>query len=132
MLEGPYSDAEIDAAVQALSAPDRLAGAQDTVARFAPQLQRVLNQALTAGGWFGEAHEAEVGKAAAVSDPGQRHTAVRTLIAEETRLGMMVGVAVGIELARELARHPRQPGDGDAEHERHPAADIHTDSDKET
>jgi hypothetical protein len=31
---------------------------------------------------------------------------VRTLVAEETRLGMLVGVAVGIELARELAKHP--------------------------
>jgi hypothetical protein len=27
---------------------------------------------------------------------------VQTLIAEETRLGMLVGVAVGFELAREL------------------------------
>jgi hypothetical protein len=31
---------------------------------------------------------------------------VANLVAEETRLGMLVGVAVGIELARELARHP--------------------------
>ena len=108
MLEGPYSDAEIDAAVRALGAPDRLAGAQDTVARFAPQLQRVLNEALAAGGWFGQAHEAEVSKAAGVPDAAERHTAVRTLIAEETRLGMMVGVAVGIELARELAKHPQR------------------------
>lgn len=108
MLEGPYSDAEIDAAVQALGAPDRLAGAQDTVARFAPQLQRVLNEALAAGGWFGQAHEAEVARAAGVPDAVERHTAVQTLIAEETRLGMMVGVAVGIELARELAKHPQR------------------------
>ena len=106
MLEGPYTDAEIDAAVQALTDPDRLAGAQDAVARIAPQLQRVLNEALEAGGWFGEVHEAEVAKAAAVDDAGERSRAVRTLIAEETRLGMMVGVAVGLELARELARHP--------------------------
>jgi hypothetical protein len=28
---------------------------------------------------------------------------VQTLLAEETRLGMLVGVAVGFELARELA-----------------------------
>jgi hypothetical protein len=27
---------------------------------------------------------------------------MRTLLAEETRLGMLVGVAVGLELAREL------------------------------
>ena len=30
--------------------------------------------------------------------------ALRTLLAEETRLGMMVGVAVGFELAHELQR----------------------------
>jgi hypothetical protein len=108
VLDGPYSDDEIDAAVQALTAPDRLAAAQDTVAAHGPQLQRVLNDALSAGGWFGEAHETAVVKAAAVERPDERTLAVRTLIAEETRLGMLVGVAVGIELARELARHPVQ------------------------
>jgi hypothetical protein len=35
-------------------------------------------------------------------DPDERVLAVRTLVAEETRLGMLVGVAVGLELAREL------------------------------
>ena len=107
MLEGAYSDAEIDAAVQALTAPDRLAGARDTVARFAPQLQRVLNQALMEGGWFGQVHEGEVARAAAVAHQDERRRAVATLVAEETRLSMLVGVAVGIELARELAKHPR-------------------------
>jgi hypothetical protein len=106
VLDGPYSDEEIDAAVQALTEPDRLAGARDTVARLAPQLQRVLNDALVAGGWFGEAHEAQVEKAVAPDDPDERRRLMRTLIAEETRLGMLVGVAVGIELARELAKHP--------------------------
>lgn len=106
VLEGPYSDDEIDAAVQALCAPERIAGAQETVARVAPQLQRVLDQALSSGGWFSEAHETEVVKAAAVEAADERMRAVRTLIAEETRLGMLVGVAVGIELARELAKHP--------------------------
>ena len=32
-----------------------------------------------------------------------------TLLAEETRLGMLVGVAVGFELARELDRSPSPP-----------------------
>ncbi len=107
MLDGPYSDAEVDAAVQALAAPDRLAGARDTVARLAPQLQPVLDEALTAGGWFGEAHDNEVRRVAEVDDPSQRHQAMAGLVAEETRLGMLVGVAVGIELARELSRHPQ-------------------------
>jgi hypothetical protein len=111
VLEGPYSDAEIDAAVQALSAPDRLTGAQETVARLGPQLQRVLDQALMSGGWFGQAHDSEVAKAAALPDAEERTRAVSTLVAEETRLGMMVGVAVGIELARELAKHPQPKED---------------------
>jgi hypothetical protein len=106
VLDGPYSDEEIDAAVKALGDPQRLAGARDTVARLAPQLQRVLNEALADGGWFGGAHEEQIGRAADETDPDARQAAVRTLVAEETRLGMLVGVAVGIELARELAKHP--------------------------
>jgi hypothetical protein len=106
VLEGPYTDEEIDAAVEALSDPERLAGARDTVARLAPQLQRVLDEALAGGGWFGSAHEEQVSRAANEPDPAARLTALRTLVADETRLGMLVGVAVGIELARELAKHP--------------------------
>ena len=37
-------------------------------------------------------------------DPDERILAVRTLLAEETRIGMMVGVAVGWELRNELYR----------------------------
>jgi hypothetical protein len=111
VLEGPYSDHEIDAAVAALASPDRLAGARDAVARFAPQLQRILDDALDSGGWFGQAHEAELARAASAADAAERQRAVRALVAEETRLGMMVGVAVGIELARELARHPHHKED---------------------
>ena len=119
MLEGPYSDHEIDAAVAALASPDRLAGARDAVARFAPQLQRILDDAQDAGGWFCQAHQAEVSRAAetelaraaSVADDAERQRAVRALVAEETRLGMMVGVAVGIELARELAKHPHHKED---------------------
>jgi hypothetical protein len=37
-----------------------------------------------------------------VADPGERSLAVRTLIAEETRVSMLIGVAVGIELAHLL------------------------------
>jgi hypothetical protein len=68
----------------------------------APQLQRILNRALAEGGWFGEAQESQVRKAAGGEDEEERLTAVRTLLAEETRMGMLVGVAVGWELAREL------------------------------
>jgi hypothetical protein len=104
VLEGPYSDEEIDAAVQALSDPERLEGARDTVARLAPQLQPVLDRALAEGGWFAAAHEDQVARAA--GDDEARRQAVRSLVAEETRLSMLVGVAVGVELARELAKHP--------------------------
>ncbi len=93
-----YTDAEIDAAVQALSDPARLEEAQQTVARVAPQLQGVLSAALAHGGWFGSAHAAQVH--AAAGDP----EAVGNLVAEETRLSMLVGVAVGFELAHELRR----------------------------
>jgi hypothetical protein len=104
----PFSDAEIDAAVEALSEPERFREAESQVARMAPQLQRILNHALDEGGWFGEAHEAEVLKAATTPDQEQRITAVRTLLAEETRIGMMVGVAVGWELRRELERQTEE------------------------
>jgi len=96
------SQAEIDAAVEALSDPARLRGAEHRVARIAPQLQGILGAALHEGGWFDEAHQSEVLKAATAPDPDDRIAAVRTLLAEETRIGMMVGVAIGWELAREL------------------------------
>jgi hypothetical protein len=99
-----HSDAEIDAAIEALSDPQRLEEAQRLVAAKAPQLQRILDQALEAAGWFGSAHEAEVLKAAGKPDPDDRVTAVHTLVAEETRVSMLVGVAVGYELAQMLTR----------------------------
>jgi len=40
---------------------------------------------------------------AELPDVEERITALRTLLAEETRVGMFVGVAVGFGLARELA-----------------------------
>jgi hypothetical protein len=100
--ERQFTDAEVDAALEALTDPERFRAAETRVARMAPQLQRILGEALTAGGWFGEAHEGEVLKAATAPDPDDRIRAVRTLLAEETRIGMLVGVAVGWELAREL------------------------------
>lgn len=99
-----HSDAEIDAAIEALSDPRRLEEAQRLVAAKAPQLQRIFDQALQAAGWFGSAHQAEVLKAAGKPDPDERVTAVRTLIAEETRVSMLVGVAVGYELAQMLTK----------------------------
>ena len=38
----------------------------------------------------------------------ERITAVRTLLAEEARMGMMVGVAVGWALAEELSKSDQE------------------------
>lgn len=105
-----YTAQEVDDAVAALADPDRFGHAQDVIAHAAPGLQRVLNTALEEGGWFGEAHEAQLAQAMGAEDSGERLRAVRTLVAEETRLGMMVGVSVGFELARELAARRRDEG----------------------
>ena len=64
------------------------------------------------GGWFGEAHASQVRQAAAEPDESARAARIDALIAEETRMGMLIGVAVGWELARELGmpNEPDQPG----------------------
>src|SRR3954464_10918062 len=100
--ERQFTDAEGDAALEALTDPERFRAAGARRGRVAAQLQRMLAEALNEGGWFGEAHEGELLKAATTPDPDDRIRAVRTLLAEETRIGMLVGVAVGWELAREL------------------------------
>ena len=105
----PYTDAQIDAAVEALSEPGRLEEAQRLVASAAPQLQGILNQALDSADWFSSAHQAEVLKAAGLADPDERLRAVRTLITEETGVSMLIGVAVGYELAKLLM----DPNEGD-------------------
>ncbi len=93
----------LEAAIQRLADAGRFAEAETIVARAAPQLQRVLAAALAEGGWFGESHETESLKAATVPDPERRIAAVRTLLAEEARMGMMVGVAVGWALKEEMS-----------------------------
>ena len=97
-----YSDEEVDAAVASISAPGRLTEAQELVMRSAPSLQRLLATALADGGWFDAAHAQAVREAAGAADPTVREREVQTLVAEEARLGMMVGVAVGFQLARTL------------------------------
>jgi len=99
-----HSDAEIDAAIEALSDPQRLEEAQRLVQAKAPQLQRILDEALESADWFGAAHQVEVLKAAGTADPDDRVAAVQTLVADETRLSMLVGVAVGYELAQMLMK----------------------------
>lgn len=95
-------ESEFEAAIERLRDPQRFAEAERIVARAAPQLQKVLAAALAEGGWFGEQHEAETLRAATVPDPDERLATVRSLLAEEARMGMMVGVAVGWALREEM------------------------------
>jgi len=96
-----YSAEEVDAAVAALTDPERLKHAQEVITHAAPALQRILNQALDESGYL-RAAAAQIGPVAALADEGERDLAIRTLVAEETRLGMLVGATIGFELAREL------------------------------
>lgn len=102
MPERRFTDEELDAALKALTEPERFREAEARVARIAPQLQHVLYQALDVDGYFTQLRENEVAGAVRQEDIDERTRAIRTLLAEETRLGMLIGVAVGWELAREL------------------------------
>ena len=72
MTSESHDEAEIAAAIERLQEGDRLHRAEAAVAAAAPALQHVLAEALA------------------------------VLLAEETRIGMLVGVAVGWALAEEL------------------------------
>jgi len=102
---------ELEAAIERLREPQRFAEAERVVARAAPALQKVLAAALAEGGWFGEPHEAETLRAATVPDPDERIAAVRALLAEEARMGMLVGVAVGWALNEEMTENAESEGD---------------------
>ncbi len=110
----PYSDEQIEAAVQALTEPGKLEEAQRVVGAQAPQLQRILIDALDAADWFGSAHEEQVLRAAGTADPEERLGTVKSLLAEETRLAMLIGVAVGFELKSELDRGDSPVGGPDS------------------
>ena len=103
MSERRYTDEQVEAAVEAISELEAFREAEQQLARTAPQLQRILAAALGSGGWFGETHEGEVLKAATTPDEEARLTAVRTLLAEEAHVAMMVGVAIGWALADKLS-----------------------------
>ena len=104
MTPETYTEAQLEAAVQALAEPGRFEEAEGLIARAAPQLQRILAQALETGGWFAESHEGELAKALEIEDPAECARVIRVLMAEEARVGMMVGVAVGWALAEELSQ----------------------------
>lgn len=109
-MAGRHDEVAVAAAVERLMAGERLRDAEAAVVRAAPDLQRVLVEALAGGGWFEDSHRAEVDRVAAVGDPHERATALATLLAEETRIAMMVGVTVGWAIADELEQtdHPNE------------------------
>ena len=110
----PDDEQRLEAAIERLAEAGRFAEAEQIVAHAAPQLQRVLAAALAEGGWFGESHETESLKAATVPNPEERIAAVRTLLAEEARMGMMVGVAVGWALKEEMSEGEAPDPEGES------------------
>ena len=117
MAERAYTDAELDAAIEQLNDPAALRAGQDLVMRAAPSLQRVLATAMAEGGWFDSGHQQAIREVAADPDPDARTRALETMLAEETRLGMLVGVAVGFELSRLLDERAGPPNDQDLSQE---------------
>lgn len=115
-----YDEAELEAAIERLSEGGRLAEAEAAVTAAAPALQRILAGALASGGWFEDGHSSQIERVAAIPEQGERATATATLLAEETRIGMMVGVAVGWALAGELG----PPADAGQEGEQRRSAGV--------
>lgn len=97
-----YSDEQLEQAIEALTDGARFREAEELVTAAAPGLQRVLNEALATGGWFDDSHQGAILQAATIPDSDERVAAVRTLIAEEIRVAMMIGVATGWSLHEQL------------------------------
>src|SRR2546427_4685973 len=98
----PFSDDEVRAAIEALLEPARFQEAEHRVAAAVPQLQQVLASVLAEGGWLDSTREEQLARIAGLEDAEQLLAELRVLLAEETRIGILVGVAVGWELARDL------------------------------
>lgn len=102
VTERPYTAEQVDAAVREISAPGRLRRAEEIVTHAVPSLERIIDSALHDGGWFSQGHEQQVNQASAEPDPQLREARLHALVADETRLAMLVGATVGFALAREL------------------------------
>jgi hypothetical protein len=103
--------AELEAVVQALGEAQGLDAVEARLDAIAPQLQNLLDDALRAGGWFDDAHESTVLRTATMPDEERRIAELRNLVLEQTRLGMLVGVAVGWEIAERLSGLGETPTD---------------------
>lgn len=102
MADESFSQEDLEAVVAELGDAGGLDAVEQRLESVAPQLQKLLDGALSAGGWFDDAHESMVLKTATQPDADQRIAEVRNFVLEQTRLGMLVGVAVGWELAERL------------------------------
>lgn len=102
MARDHVTQAELEAAVQALQEPGRFEGAERLVSNAAPGLHRILIDALASGGWGAEDDARALDAALAAGDAAAVRDRLGALLAEQTRVAMLVGVAVGVELAREL------------------------------
>jgi hypothetical protein len=111
------SDDLLRAAIERIRSGESLAEAERAIASVAPELRTLLAEALDSGGWFGEPHEAETLKVATMPDEQARIEALRSLLTEETNIGMLVGVAVGWALRAELIEDPGSEEDGPDDHE---------------
>jgi hypothetical protein len=110
MADESFSQEDLEAVVAELGDAGGLDAVEQRLESVAPQLQKLLDGALSAGGWFDDAHESMVLKTATQPDADQRIAEVRNFVLEQTRLGMLVGVAVGWELAERLdARRSPSP-----------------------
>ncbi len=103
------TQAELEAALDALREPGRFDAAERLVAQAAPGLQRILLEALASGGWGPEDDAREIDKALVSGDSAAARTALGALLGEQTRIAMLVGVAIGIELSGELGLHADEP-----------------------
>lgn len=97
-----YDAAQIESVIAEMSEESGFDAVEDRLAEIAPQLTALLDDALRAGGWFDDAHESIVLKTATNPDADARIAELRNFVLEQTRLGMLVGVAVGWELAERL------------------------------
>lgn len=102
MADESFNQEDLEAVVAELGEAGGLDAVELRLESVAPQLQKLLDGALSAGGWFDDAHESMVLKTATQPDADQRIAEVRNFVLEQTRLGMLVGVAVGWELAERL------------------------------
>lgn len=80
-MPSAYTDEQLDAAIEALSDPERFREAEGLVAEAAPKLQRILMSAIA-------------------RDEGEW--------SEDAQIGMLVGVAVGWALRDELREQEDQ------------------------